>query len=783
MRKFLPSLITVAVWSSLYNANVNANQSSFVDNTNPRCLANVPRYTGPIITEDPKSLPVTIEANTLQGNAIDRVIYQGDVRVQQGNRALKADKLTIQTQEDNSHYMTVSGHVNYLDNFIKLQGNTVGMEIEKNDVEITDSQYHLVDRLGRGAATNISLTDDSRYVTLKNSTFTTCPVGNNSWNISGSTIIYDKEEELLEAWNTVFRIGSVPIFYSPYIQYPTGNKRRSGLLIPTFNYNSTDGVNIAVPFYWNIAPNFDATITPRIIQRRGLQLQTEGRYLTELGKGTLAFDWLEHDSLYDKNKSQITSDIGDNKSRWLFHWNHDGTIDENWFIKTDVTRVSDRQYLVDLSSQYANVTDGYLTQQYAAGYANDNWNIALSSKNFQVFRTALKDDIYRTEPQLDINYYNDNLGPFYFTTYGQIVNFTSPGKNNPQTVRLHIEPTLSYTLANSWATLNTKATLFATHYDQDIPQPALYPELEQHVTRILPRLTVDGRVIFERNNAFIDGYTQTLEPRIKYEYIPYRDQSNIKNYDSSLMQSDYSGLFRNKMYSGLDRIASANQIATGVTTRIYDNNFIERFNFSIGQIYYFNQSRTGDTVSPLDKNTDTGSLTWATDGFWLIQQDLLFRLGLQYDTRINEVALANAIFEYKPAENKLLQISYRYANQNYIDTMGLSAASPYRQDISQLGTVGSFPLNDFFSVVGAYYYDVNLKQSSDSFMGLQYNDCCWGLSILYGRKIVNWESESRRSEYDNKLSISFELRGFGRNRNTTAKMLDFGILPYRSTFE
>lgn len=783
MRTFNALLLTTVIWISLQSSELYATSVLPAFNTNQRCLIDVPIYDKPLIDGDTNDLPIKIETDALRAQIPNKVIYQGNVRVQQGNRYLRSEQLVIETRPNNTHFLTINANIDYLDTFLKLHGKQASMTIENGDIDVQQGQYHLVNRLGRGKASKLSL-KDNRYVILEKGSFTTCPIGDNSWSLTGTTIVHDNQEQLLEVWNAIFKLGPVPVLYSPYIQYPTGNKRRSGLLMPSINYNSIDGYNVAVPFYWNIAPTLDATITPRLIQHRGLQLQSETRYLNNIGLGTLAFDWFNYDRLYNKSKqNKRATDIGDNAHRWLFHWNHHGVIDNNWRINANMTRVSDRQYLVDLDSGFAHVTDGYLTQRYQMGYANDQWDISLSSTNFQVFRSRLKKNVYRTEPQLDINYYYNASSTLRLKSYVQLVNFISPGKHNPQTMRAHFAPTLSYLLSTNWGSLNSEATLLATHYYQDLSSPNYFPELTKHVSRIIPKFTFDGHVIFQRDSHFMGEYTQTLEPQIKYQYIPYRNQYSIKNYDSALLQLDYFGLFRDQIYSGLDRIASANQLSTGIASRFYDQHLVERFNFALGQIYYFNQSRTGDTTLPTEKKRVTGSVSWATNAFWRLAHDTVVRGSLQYDTRVDELSLANGIFEYKPASNKVFQLSYRYASENYIDSIDVAAASPYKQAISQLGAVGSYPFSDAVAIVGGYYYDTKLKQSADSFIGLQYNNCCWGFNALYGRQIVNWNNAASRSDYDNKLSISFELRGFGRNRNNIAKMLNFGLLPYRTALE
>ncbi|KAA9847328.1 LPS assembly protein LptD, partial [Escherichia coli] len=205
---------------------------------------------------------------------------------------------------------------------------------------------------------------------------------------------------------------------------------------------------------------------------------------------------------------------------------------------------------------------------------------------------------YSAEPQLDVNYYHNDLGPFDTRIYGQAVHFVNTKDNMPEATRVHLEPTINLPLSNRWGSLNTEAKLMATHYQQTNldsynSDPNNKNKLEDSVNRVMPQFKVDGKLIFERDMAMLaPGYTQTLEPRVQYLYVPYRDQSGIYNYDSSLLQSDYNGLFRDRTYGGLDRIASANQVTTGVTTRIYDDAAVERFNVSVGQIYYFTESRT-----------------------------------------------------------------------------------------------------------------------------------------------------------------------------------------------
>ncbi|GAB7195111.1 hypothetical protein OS11_13830 [Dickeya oryzae] len=300
---------------------------------------------------------------------------------------------------------------------------------------------------------------------------------------------------------------------------------------------------------------------------------------------------------------------------------------------------------------------------------------------------------------------------------------------------------------------------------------------------MMPQFKTDGKMVFERDMDWAKGYTQTLEPRVQYLYVPYRNQSDIRAYDSTLLQADYAGLFRDRTFSGLDRIASANQVSSGVTTRLYDSALEERFNASLGQIYYFDRPRTG-TNSSLDQNDERGSLNWAGDAYWKFADNWGLRGGAQYDERLKSVTLGDAILEYRGGGERMFQLNYRFASSEYIQAMLPDITNPgFQQGISQVGATASWPLSDRWAIVGAYYYDTKANQPADQLVGLQYNTCCWAVNVGYERKITKWNSTTNQSVYDSKIGFSFELRGLSSNYNLgTDKMLRNGILPYQRAF-
>ncbi|WP_312584518.1 LPS assembly protein LptD, partial [Atlantibacter sp.] len=581
------------------------------------------------------------------------------------------------------------------------------------------------------------------------------------------------------------KLGPVPVFYSPYLQLPVGDKRRSGFLIPNAKYSTNNGIEFTLPYYWNIAPNFDATITPNYMEKRGTQWRNEFRYLTQAGTGLMEFDYLGSDDHF-KDDHPAESD----KHRWLYYWNHNGVMNQVWRFNVDFTKVSDPYYFNDFSSTYGSSTDGYATQKFSVGYAIQNFDATVSTKKFQVFNTT-SGNTYGAEPQLDVNWYQNNVGPFDTRLYAQAVKFVNVNANYPEATRLHIEPVISLPLSNDWGSINTEAKLMSTHYQQDnIEHFQNYlggnndaaNKLRDSVTRTLPQFKVDGKMVFERDMLWADGFTQTLEPRAQYLYVPYRDQSSINNFDSSLLQSDYSGLFRDRTYGGLDRIASANQVTTGVTSRIYDEEAIERFNVSVGQIYYFTESRTGDENINWEKDKKTGSILWAGDTYWRISDRWGLRGGVQYDTRLDNVATGSSAIEYRRDADRLLQLNYRYASPEYIQATlpSFSSADQYKDGISQVGVTASWPIVDRWSVVGAYYYDTNAQKPADQMFAVQYSSCCYAIRVGYERKINGWEND--QSKYDNVVGFNIELRGLSSNYGLgTQQMLRSNILPYQSS--
>ena len=782
MKKRIPTLLATMIGTALYS------QQGLAADLASQCMLGVPSYNRPLVSGDTNSLPVTITADSSKGNYPDTATFTGNVDINQGNSRLLADEVQLHQKQPEGAQAPVRtvdalGNVHYDDNQVILKGPKAWSNLNTKDTNVWEGDYQMVGRQGRGKADLMKQRGENRYTILENGSFTSCLPGSNTWSVVGSEVIHDREEQVAEIWNARFKLGPVPVFYSPYLQLPVGDKRRSGFLIPNAKYSTSNYFEFYLPYYWNIAPNMDATITPHYIHKRGnVMWENEFRYLTQAGAGLMELDYLPSDKVFqDEHPTE-----GD-KHRWMYYWRHAGVMDQVWRFNVDYTKVSDPYYFNDFDSKYGSSTDGYATQKFSVGYAIENFNATVSTKQFQVF-SSQNTSTYGAEPQLDVNWYQNDVGPFDTRVYAQAVHFVNTNSDMPEATRVHLEPTINLPLSNNWSSLNTEAKLMATHYQQknvDWYNNRYGTDLDESVNRVLPQFKMDGKLIFERDMGLLaDGYTQTLEPRMQYLYVPYRDQSKIQNYDSAFLQSDYSGLFRDRTYGGLDRIASANQLTTGVTTRVYDESAVERFNVSVGQIYYFTESRTGDDNINWEKDNKTGSLVWAGDTYWRMTDRWGLRGGLQYDTRLDNIATSSAAVEYRRDEDRMVQLTYRYASPEYIQATlpNYATSEQYKDGISQVGGAASWPIADRWSIVGAYYFDTNANKPADQMVGLQYNSCCYALRVGYERKLNGWDTQNNQSKYDNVIGFNVELRGLSSNYGLgTQQMLRSNILPYRSS--
>lgn len=721
-----------------------------------QCLAGVPHFTGEIVEGNPNQFPIYIEADKAFLNQANQANYKGNVQIRQGNRYLSAKEAEVQqlsNKKNTYRNVHVSGGFDYQDNLVYMLGDKANFNLSNHSANIQNGIYQFVDRQGRGDAKKIELESD--YRVLRDSTFTTCLPSNNYWKIRATEMKQFIKKQYAEMWHARFYVKDIPILYLPYFQFPIGDERRSGFLIPSYGTGGRDGYWISVPVYWNIAPDMDATFTAKAMSRRGYQGIGEYRILTPLGQTTVAGEYINHD--------RLSEFIEKNKSRYLLYLKHNANFASNWRLNIDYTRVSDPTYFDNFDSQYGRSTDGYATQEYQLSYAQENYNFQLSTQQFQVFDPTASTP-YKTLPKLNYNYYQDSIGGLVdFHLFSQAVQFRNDNDRMPNAWRFHIEPTLTLPLSNKYGGIHFESRLYATRYLQKAGKATNAYTVKSHLNRVIPEFRVGVNTLLSKN--LNNGYTQTIEPQITYLYRPYRNQADIGapnsfGYDSS---SDYSGL---------DRILSASQITTGATTRFYDNEGVERFNLGLQQTYYLKDAR----AEPHRIKHKAQTSDWKLNSNYFINRNWNFATTYHYDADYKETSSASAAIQYRLNNDHLIQLSYRYINKNELPN--------YNHNISQIGITIAWSFLDNWAIVGKNYYDFALQKNVDQFLGVQYNSCCWALALGVNR-YVELRSNQQPNEvlHNHNIGFRFEFRGFNHNYDTGIEMmLDKGKLPYISPF-
>ncbi|MFV0574870.1 MAG: LPS assembly protein LptD [Vibrio sp.] len=756
-RTFLATLISAALLPTAL-ANESSNDS----------VPEVPPVDQCIVSDnseqDQQSQPVNIEADSLSTEGTNAAVYSGGVIVTQGNKKIQTDKLTV-NQEENS--IVADGNVTMYDGQIKANSTKVKSDLKGDQMEFHNSDYKLLCETARGDAAYILKTGQKIY-NIEDGTLTTCPEDNKSWRIKATDIDIDKNEEEATFWNTRFELLNIPVFYWPYVTVPIGNKRKTGFLYPSASYDDQNGLEINVPIYFNLHPQFDLTTTVEYKTRRGTLLDNQFRYLTDgFGEGSIDFEYLHHDS----DPAPTIED----KDRWGFNYEHDGIYDRNWKIEIDYSKVSDDEYLDDnLGSNIGDREDGNLLQKEELSYRTDFSDTILRFRDFQVLGNG---NAYRLMPQLEYKYARQVVPNLDVSLDSHISRFETDATNTPDATRVHIEPGFAVPLHAPWGELTSEAKLMYTYYDQDLKNDHAATsnghELSENATRVVPKYRINGSIFLDNNEKWLGGYTQALEPRIQYLYVPHVNQDDIyTGYDTTRLQQDYTGLFRDTQYSGVDYIAEMNQFSYGVTSRFYDESYKERFNVSIGQILYLDPN--SDDVRRGDDDGSNNVSAWALENEWNISDSLFFSGGLQYDGNVGKLQQGDATLEYRAETGGYIQTNYRYVSDDYITENDINTNAQTINGISQVGALTGFKLSDRWDVRASYYHDITEGNMLESLVGVTYNDDCWFLGLTFSRHIINPRGEDGYDKnhpelsledpfYDEKFSINFGLKGLGQS--------------------
>lgn len=728
------------------------------------CYYDVPPYSLPL-TFDVNTTPINITADTVTGDLINKsgkLEYKGDVYVTQGDRKLTSD---VAIYDGKDRTITTKGNAVYRspEHTVKTEDDVVS-RIDDKLIEITNSVFRFNGSTLRGTAAEHTIDSGKDVQVFKKTTITTCPTNDNTWDISSTTVTLDKADNKGSGWNNVVWLGKVPVFYMPYFFFPLDNKRQSGLLEPLAKY-SKDGFSYYQPVYLNLAPNYDMTLTPAYDAKHGKYLGTEFRYMPYKNwSGTLKFN-------YHPNDTSWTPPNGEHK-RWYFSVNQNTSFfdgDMNLGVNYAAVRKDDYNYVNDIDDDTAGINDTSLMQSFKLTYSKDFYDLSAEVREYQslINPAVIAYRPFAMRPQLKASAFQ-TMGPVSFKIYSEITRFNQDNLKNVRSVnmqRQHLQPELKYHAFDAYGLqLDLGLTGFLTHYSQEelrnLPssyQGLLgYSNLADSKTRALYLFDASLKGKLERK-VWDMQHTQTLEPEIKYQYIPYRDQSGIALYDTTDRFEDYYTLFNYRRFAGIDRISNMNRLTAGFTSRILDIHDREVIRFGLAQAIRFTPERVGLRASDTYSEERKSNINAILDAE--IIRGLSTHLASSYSHENKKFDNYNASIRYKTSSGFLIGASYRYMKNGnlYVDRDTRIINYNKKQNLRQVGVELAYPISASWKFVAASYRDVAQKYNIDSKLGLLYEDCCWAVGLMYEKYV---KLDATRQEQNRILGLSFEFKGF-----------------------
>ncbi|MBT6274243.1 MAG: LPS assembly protein LptD, partial [Chromatiales bacterium] len=661
------------------------------------------------------------------------------VQYSKGERRLLAQELAYDKPNEQ---IVASGKLQLWDEGLFVSGERVSVNLATDEVRFETANFLLIDEHARGGAQKFALTDRN-LVKIEDAFYTTCNPGQEDWIIKAKHIELDKVAEVGSAEDVTLEFFGTPVLYLPKMSFPLSNKRKSGFLTPSFRTGGETGFSVTVPYYFNIAPDFDATLSPRVMLKRGVMLGGEVRHLSHFGRSEMSAEYLPDDKVTDEKRGQ-------------FVFRHNGSFAPGWGADVDYNIVSDREYFEDFGNTLSVTSTRHLNQRADVTYAADRWSFLGRVQNYQtVDRTIAADDRpYKRLPQLLFNY-DSRKGNYEFAYgfYAEGVNFDR--RSSVDGLRLDAEPYVSYPMRTASAFLIPTAKLRYTHYSLNNTAAGV----SNGQDRLVPSLSVDSGLLFERQaQLFGHSYVQTLEPRAFYLYKAFNDQTSLPIFDTSENTFSFAQLFRDDRFSGGDRVADVHQVSLAITSRVLDPRGAEIARASIGQIRHLRDRRVNlpGQVRQTDDSSDfVGELSARISRAWTINA------GMQWNPHENRTDRTTVGVRYKPDAGTVVNASYRFI-RDAVETSDISFRYPLRHDIG---------------VVGRWNYALSDERTLEAVGGIEYNSCCWAVRAIARRFLSD-----TTGNYTNGVFLQLELKGLAGLGSNAEKFLQRSIPGYQNTF-
>ncbi len=724
----------------------------------------------------------------------DHGVFTGNVRARQDGRIVSADSVEY---DQATGRVTVKGSVNFEDPQLRVDSAS-GVYDTIGAASFDQADFQILDRHGRGHAREIAVTPNG-VIDLSQVDYTTCPPGNRDWLLEADQIALDTGTQQGVARHVLMRFKDVPVFYTPYLSFPLGDERKSGLLFPVIGHSGSNGFQLEVPYYFDLAPNYDLTLTPGVLSARGEQLAGEFRYLTQSSTGKLEGSFLPNDAQRHIDRSYL-------------HFTDVTDLERGLRFDADVASVSDVNYFQDFAVGSDQTSVTYLERRAELKYYDDVWRVRAELQNWQTIDNLVLADLrpYSRVPAVQA----EGLMPLWntpleFVLDGEAVNFLR--ETGPRGVRLDASPELRWSSRGPGYFFEPAVGYHYTQYE-------LYdttPGEPSSPSRSLPYARVDSGLVFERDNGS-GQRTQTLEPRLMYSYTPYRNQDALPIFDTGLPDLNLVELFRSNRYVGDDRISDANQVAAALTTRLFDpSTGAEYLAATLGQIHYFTTPRV-DLPATLLQSLATGfaappprvnqfllpgpyQYIWPSAGAtmpMLVEAPAGYAYAWSHATAAAAAAQSAAIYGGSDIVAEVTLTAYHdfgvdmaYQWNPYTSQTDKSEVSvQYRPDPTRIINLGyrfqagilkqwdgsfAWPISDHWSSVGRWVYSIPDHQTIEQVAGFAYRSCCWRLELVQRRYLTN-----RLGGLDTSIALQLELTGLSSVGKPADSFLEQEIRGY-----
>lgn len=689
---------------------------------------------GGVDVKGPDELPIEVKSGGAEMSRDGNAKLTDGVTITQGDRHLSAESANYDAAD---RRFDVQGDVEYRAPDLRLKGGS-GSWNALGTSQFTGAEFELPLRPARGSAETLAMnrTGDLKLETVR---FTTCPIGNNDWEIRASNIDIDQRTQQGKGRNVRIDLKGVPILYTPVISFPVGNARKSGFLFPSFGNSDKSGFELSVPYYLNLAPNYDLTLTPFLLSRRGLGLGLDYRYLTERSKGKLGTDYLPGD------------DLAGNDDRRLSTLTHRTDITDVLRFDAELSDASDSSYFEDFGLGPDGTSITFLDRFIHLSWLGEGWRLDGQVQDYQTidFSVDPLDRPYSRLPQLAFAGLWPMRGGFQATLDAETVWFERD--EGVTGLRLDTTPGVAWSVRGPGYHFEPSAAFRATAYDL----AGTTPGADDTPDRSAPIISLDTGLVFERDAGERKQFIHTLEPRLRYTWIPFRDQDDLPVFDTALPDLNLVQLFRTNRYVGADRLGDANEVAAGLTTRLLRaENGQQYLTATIGQRFYLESPRVvlpGEVAEQRSASNVVGEVELTA---W---RDWSSRVAMEWDYADSNTLRGEASLQYRPSPDTVANLGYRY-----------------REGLLEQWDAGfAWRLSPTWQIYARQVYSTKEDKSIDRFAGFEYSGCCWSVRLVARNYVSN-----RTGESDNSVLFQVELKGLSSVGTRNDTFLERGIRGY-----